>query len=372
MALSVIKLKEIEQTDEVVQQTIDALRAGKLVVFPTETVYGLGALASQPQAVERLISSKGRKTGHALPIAISGLDVLTEYVPALDSLSERLARRCWPGPITLVLDGTSESSRLRELSTFVQKAIMPNKTVGIRVPKHSVFLDILKQLNEPIVLTSANLTGEKPATSAEMVADSLGDLADLMLDDGTAQYKTPSTVVEMINNKVNILREGAISKENIKRLTAKIILFVCTGNTCRSPMAELLCSHILAEHLHCSLDELEDNGYLVMSAGVATTAAIQASQGAKEAMKSFGLSLDEHESQPLCDFLIQFADLIYVMGRAHRSAILSKWPEVDSRLFILRPDNVDVSDPLGCDVDVYMQCADQIKKAIEQRINDIL
>ncbi len=371
MASQILKLKEVDPKTAV-KTAVHALLEGKLIVFPTETVYGLGALASNKEAVERLITAKGRRAGHALPLAVSGLKMARRFSPEIDPVSERLARRCWPGPLTLVLNGTSEKSPLQKYPESVRKAIMPNSTIGFRVPGHAEFIQILEELDEPIVLTSANLTGENPATNAEMALDALGNKPDLFLDDGPAQIGSPSTVIEVQGNKINVIREGAISKKNIKRLTAKIILFVCTGNTCRSPMAEVLCSKILAEELHCDLDDLEENGYIVMSAGLATTSSSGATPEARDVMRSCGLSLDEHESQPLSPGLLQFADLIFVMSLSHRRMILSTYPEAVNRVQLLSVDGNDIADPLGGSFDVYKNCARQIEEEIKKRLPLIL
>ncbi|MDO5554185.1 MAG: L-threonylcarbamoyladenylate synthase [Planctomycetia bacterium] len=372
MAGEVLHLKESGATPTIISKTIAALRAGKIVVFPTETVYGLGVLASQEDAIKRLIQGKGRKVGHALPVAIPGLSVLGRYSPNIDPISQRLARRCWPGPLTLVLDSSSEQSELTRLSAYVRKAIMPEGAVGYRVPKHDVFLQILKELDEPLVLTSANLSGEPPAVSADMARVGLADFPDLILDDGPAWFKNPSSVVAVRGNKLSVIREGAISRENLKRLTAKIILFVCTGNTCRSPMAEQICLSVIASELHCDISDLEDNGYVVMSAGVATPGNAGASQGARAAMREYGLSLDQHESQPICESLLRFADAIFVMGKAHRDAILAQYPDTNDRLYLLDPNDGEVTDPLGGDSATYRSCAQQIESAIYKRLNLIL
>jgi len=365
----------LQKTDisQAVHRTVQALREGKLIVFPTETVYGLGVLASCQKAVARLISAKGRKPGHALPVAISGTSALPEYIDTIDKLTERLTRRCWPGPLTLVIDGTSPNSVIRKLAPEVQKAIMPAGTVGLRVPDNPFFLEVLRQIDEPVILTSANLTGEPPAVSANMAKVGLGDDPDLIIDDGPANFQTPSTVVRIQDGHCSMVREGVISAKNLKQLTAKLILFVCTGNTCRSPMAQIICSKILADELHCQPSELEDNGYLILSAGIATIPGSTASDGAKNAVKSlYGLSLDEHASQLATELLLRFADHIFVMGKSHRTALLDEMPHLNSRISLLRKDGGDISDPLGHSDDVYEQCARQIEQEIRNRLPEIM
>ncbi len=367
----IIQLHDVKNFDDVIGQSVALLRQGGLVVLPTETVYGIAALASNESAIKRLIDVKGRREGHALPLAISGFEMLGDYIPAPGVLGQRLARRCWPGPLTLVFDGTADDSQFSRYPQSIRKAIMPGGTVGLRVPSSTITQEILNELGEPIALSSANLTGDNPAITAEEVTARLGDKVDLIIDAGESDLKKPSTVVKVEPDSVEILREGAITSDTIEKLTAKIILFVCTGNTCRSPMAEALCEKLLADRLGCSIDDLENRGYLVLSAGVSAAQDGPASPVAKEVVSSYGLSLDGHQSQPLTETLLRFADQIFVLARNHREAILSFWPGVDTRLQVLRPDGGDIADPIGGNYETYKLCAKEIENAIIARIDSI-
>jgi len=371
MTAKIINIRDATDFDGIISESVACLRQGGLMVLPTETVYGIAALASDESAVKRLIDAKGRREGHALPVAIAGYEALGDYIPAPGVLGLRLARRCWPGPLTLVFDGTATGSQFASYPYFVRKAIMPDGTVGLRVPDCPVTRAILNELGEPIALTSANLSGETPAITAEEVLSHLGDKVDLILDAGESDLKKPSTVIYVEVDTLEILREGAITFDTIEKLTAKIILFVCTGNTCRSPMAEVICEKLLAERLQCSLEDLENRGYLVLSAGVAASPNDGASPMAKEVVCRYGLCLEDHQAQPLTETLLRFADQIFVLARNHREAILSFWPNVDTRLQVLRPDGGDISDPIGGNYDVYERCADEIEAAIAARIASI-
>ncbi len=360
MSAAVIDLNNVEDQRDVVHRAVEALADGKLVVFPTETVYGIAASALHEGAVQRLLVAKGRPDKQPVTLAIKSSEDAWDYVPRISPLGQRLARRCWPGPITLVLEDNQPDSVIRQLPASVQQVVCPTGTIGLRVPAHPVILSVLRLSAGPLALSSANRSGEPDAVTADQVVKTLRDNVALILNDGQCKFGQPSSVVRVQDNHWQLLREGVLNESTLKRLASFILLFVCTGNTCRSPMASLLAQHGLAQRLAVGLEELEDRGLLVMSAGIAAMAGGHASPEAVQVLSEQGLDLRRHESQPLSDRLVRFADLVLTMTRGHREAILAQWPSAAPRTHVLGGSAGDVSDPIGGTADVYRQCAQQI------------
>jgi protein-tyrosine phosphatase len=357
-------------------RAVAALQKGQIIVLPTETVYGLAVRAFDEAAVQRLVQLKNRSENHPFTLAFSGIESIDDFVPEMEPLAQRLARRCLPGPVSLVLDIPARESDFYLLPATVQntvsQTVSQGKTVCFRVPSHPVTLKVLTQLGEPIILTSANRTGQSEKSTTDEIIAELGEGIDLIVDDGVRFEVKPSTVLRVSEGHYSILREGALKRETLERLTARMILFVCTGNTCRSPMAERICENLIAERLRCPLNQLEEHGFVVLSAGVSVGYAAPANPHAVEVLREKGLDLTDHRSQQLNETHVRFADHIFAMTRKHRETILSHWLSADTRLNVLRADGGDIADPFGCSEDVYETCARQIELEIAKRLDEIL
>lgn len=356
---------------DAVHRAVDALAAGKLVAFPTETVYGVAANAMDESAVVRLLEAKGRESGNPLPLAVRSADQATECCPSLSAVANRLACRCWPGPLTLVVDTDTTEGIADRLTARVRQAVMPNGTIGLRVPGHRYILSSIKRMGGPLVLTSANRSGEADAVCAEEAVEALGDDVELVLSDGRSKYGQPSTVVRVVGNQLQVLRHGALSESALRRSASLVALVVCTGNTCRSPMTQVLLQKRIADKLGCSVGEVEDHGVIVRSAGVAGMSGGGASAEAVRAMSQRSLELSEHETRPVTDVLVRQADIILTMTRGHRDAIVAQWPEAVGKTSLLHRDGGDIADPIGGATELYVHCADQIDTHLRDWMEDI-
>jgi protein-tyrosine phosphatase len=367
----VIDVAYAEDWRDVVHRTVQALAEGGVVALPTETVYGVAAYALDERAVERLLAAKGRRASQPLALAIKSAEEARDYVPNIPPLAQRFARRCWPGPITLVLNDSHPESLVHRLPPRVREAVSPGESVGLRVPGHTLVLDVLRMLAGPLVLSSANRSGQPDAITAQEVLAGLGEELALVLDDGRCRFGQPSSVVRVEGERFEVLRAGVVPEKTLRRLAVVLILLVCTGNTCRSPMAEALCRAMLAERLGCGPEDLEERGYLVASAGIAAMSGGGASPEAIQVLAELGLDLSNHETQPLTETLVRHADVIYAMTRSHREEIVAQYPAAAERTRLLAVDGADITDPLGGPLERYRQCAQQIQGHLRARLGEL-
>lgn len=360
----VIDIRSAEDLRDVVHRAVQALAEGRLVAFPTETVYGLAASALSENAVEQLAAARGKQKPNSLALAVKSAEDALDYVPDLSPLGQRLARRCWPGPVTLVVEDKHPEGLIQQLPQSVRDMVINDGLVRLRSPAHPVILDVLRLLPGPVVMASANHEGEAESVTAEEVVSALDGKVQLVLDDGRSRFAQPATVVRIKEQEFEIANPGVVSDKVLKRLSGFMVLLICTGNTCRSPMAEEILRHMIAERMGCRPEEIEDQGMIVMSAGIAAMMGGRASAEAVAVGDRLGFDLRNHESQPLTPQLVRHADLILTMTRSHREAIVAEWPEAGQRTHVLVQGGGDVADPIGGPIELYEQCAAQIEREL--------
>ncbi|MFP4143782.1 MAG: Sua5/YciO/YrdC/YwlC family protein [Phycisphaeraceae bacterium] len=362
-----------------VQRAAEMLRAGRLVVLPTETVYGVAAWAGSEAGVAALRRIKQTDASRSFTIHLPDPAEAERYAELASPLARRLVARAMPGPVTLVLDANEAeiADRLEALGlpAEARDRIYRGSQVSLRCPDHPLARAVLGAVDGPVVAASAAPAGERLPTEASDAAELLGSESELglVLDAGRSRYGKPSTVVRIEGRgsdaTMQVQREGVYDRRFLEKLLKWKLLLVCSGNTCRSPMAEVLARQILAEQRGVRPEGLEKVGIEVVSAGVSAARGMPASADAVSAMREQGLDLTRHRSRPVTAGLIHEADVVYTMADHHRRAILAMVPSAADKTFTLDPDR-DIEDPIGSGEAVYRRTAAALRSRLEQRLKE--
>ncbi len=215
----------MSQTHEI-EQAVAALRRGALIALPTETVYGLGADASNELAVRRIFAAKGRPSSHPLIVHVADLAAARTWSTGLGPVGERLAAAFWPGPLTLIV---RRSARASDAVTGGQD------TVGLRVPSHPLALALLRAFDGGIAAPSANRFGRVSPTTAQHVRDELGDEIDVLLDGGPCSVGVESTIVDVSSGVPRLLRPGGLALEQLESTLGQAVVHAEQATDVRAP-----------------------------------------------------------------------------------------------------------------------------------------
>jgi len=198
--MNVIRFEDTDAPN-IIQQVVAVLKQEKLAILPTDTVYGVMALATGEEAIKRLYRAKGRDPRKPTALLVSSLEMAKEYIG--NDLVSKLGKRFWPGPLTIIKEAKIKIGSWPKL--------------GIRVPDELFLLQVLEKVGEPLLASSANLAGEKPPTDLSQVSSELAEQVDIAVDKGSTKLKAESTIIEITGNSFKIMRSGSVSENQIKQ-----------------------------------------------------------------------------------------------------------------------------------------------------------
>ncbi len=333
----------LDEAQKSIDRIAEVLHRKGIVAIPTDTIYGLAADGTDASTVQKLTDLKQRKDKPFAYFMKRG-DMERYAVVTKGKIIDFFL----PGPLTIILR--------RRADTMLP---MVGEKIGIRTPNHNFVLRLLQVYPHPLCVSSANISGEPHLISPYDIVEHL-TAVDLVIDAGML-YATPSTVIDLVPTPPVVMRKGTVPILAIEKVYGRRVmldsalrfnvLFVCSGNTCRSPMAEGI-FRTMVEGTCCE----------VRSAGTTAMAGLPAAQNAKEVVKEHGGSIDGHETRPLDRETIDWADLILVMEYKHYVATLEINPDAVVKTFLLREYRrrtryTEVPDPVGQDITAYRRAA---------------
>jgi tRNA threonylcarbamoyl adenosine modification protein (Sua5/YciO/YrdC/YwlC family) len=338
-------MKIINKTGKLENFVKNHWQPNMVFLHDTGSMYGIGCAAFQKDAVAKIDRLKQRGQRKHYLVLFPKIEWLSRYGIIYPNILQRLFRQFWPGNLTILL---SDKKKYFSHLTFSNK-------IGIRIPESKLLRDFISYIEEPIVSTSINVSGEAPLKDLKQIIKEKGSWFDFGISDKSKVLAQPSTIIDFVGGVLKLIRAGSINFDLIEQSLKKpLILFVCTGNICRSPMAEYYTRNLI---------EQRGLNYRVASAGFMASG-YPISESAFKVLRENGIDAAHHVSSVLNRKLVEESNIIITMTLRQKRDLLSLYPNSYNKTFTFSEFcdfASDIEDPYGLEIEYYRGAFEMIK-----------
>jgi len=361
------KIDSSNPDKNIIKKSAEVIKSGGIIVYPTDTLYGLGVDITNKHAMDRLYYLKGRNASKPVSIMVNNLEQLEQLVGKLYKIEYNAAKLFFPGKITLIISAKDKLSipRMSHL-----------KKLGFRIPQSIITNMLIEYAGTPISTTSVNISSKENVKNVEDVLAIFGDKIDLILDSGQVQSTKGSSVLDLTTEPPTLLRKGEIARSEIVQklgydistnyCNKYLITFICSGNICRSPMGEGLLRKMILKSKYKNIVDIKSAGTLNIPHAPAHMHALKVSEDNK-------IDINAHISRHVQAKIVRESNLIIAMALDHYGYLIRKYPAFKNKIILLKQwkkarvlTNPSISDPIGHDEQYFNNSFKEINGEINR------